>query len=341
MDHGPIRGNLPPSRLPVFDHDGTQKNEFIEDESFPSYLGDFTHINAGGLQLVHRSPYHKYLELIGKDVESEEEKEKDHFRFGRIVHMAILEPKQFLNSYVVEPEFVGVTKDGKETTSKNSKDVQRQISEWREILPEDALIMSQKEHDMLYEMIDCLMAHPEASNFFKNGKPEVTGRFTHPRTKLRGKIRLDYITNQENGDYFFFDIKSTRSAREGLFDREAKRLLYHMKMAWYYDACTLIMGREPAGCALVPIEKSMPSEVGVTWLNEGDLDKGRILYEKSLDTLVKCMETGIWPRRINHGRMLNMPEYDDEPLPEYDWGNNGRQEGITKPESVNESARLL
>lgn len=336
MEHSFISAPPPGERLPVFGSDDPDlKVGLFEDEPFETYLADTKHLNSGGCVDLLDSPYHYSCRLRGI---LDKEEEPDHFRFGRIVHMAALEPKKFLELFTTEPEFVGKNKDGTETTSKNSHDIKRQIKEWYDALPAGALVMTPKEHKLLLEMLDCLLSHPEASNFFKNGKPEVTGRWVHERTGVRCKIRPDYLTFEPDGKYYFFDLKSARNAGF-LFDKEASRLRYHVKMAFYWDGLTKIIGYPPEACALVPSQKTIPSLAGVRWMPEEAIERGRREYNHAIDALVRSMKSGEWPRRVDHGRMLEFPAYvENEALPEYDWGTNGQ---AREEAAANENVSLL
>lgn len=314
MEHGTFRWGVPKGKLPIFDTVG-MKNGLFYDESFASYLTDYEHFNAGGAVDILTNPYGY---ACGKAGIVDKDEEQDYFRYGRAVHLAVLEPAKFKASYVIEPEFIGMTQDGR--PSNQSKEAKTKKAAWYAELPPDAVVLTEKEMVMLTEQIDCLMSHPQVSNIFQNGKPEVTGRFTHPRTRLRCKIRPDYVTEMPNGEYFFFDLKTARSAEEGLFDSDAARLMYDVKMAFYWDGMTEIMGRAPSACALIPVQKTIPAVTNVVWMSEDDIDDGRKRSEYAIDTLIKCMAENKWPRIKSEGRILSRPAwYRDQPLPQFDW----------------------
>lgn len=324
MEHGIgstwFKFGNPTNLLPVI---GERKGELFYDEPFSTYLADREHLNAGGIVNILESPRQYICALAGY---GKEEDEPDHFRFGRAVHMAVLEPQKFRDAFVVEPVFEGRTKKGELTNSPNCQEVKDAKAAWYAALPPNPLVLKNDEMDMLLEMIDTLLEHPQAANMFRNGRPEVTGRWTHPKYKIKCKIRPDYLTVVEaSGKYYFFDLKTARSAQAGMFATDAARLKYHVKMSWYWDGLTAIMGREPEGCALIPVEKSIPSKAEVFWLNEKDLETGRRQCNYAVETLLQCMEKNIWPRRKTGGSMLQMPNWlDSEPLPEFDWGTNAK-----------------
>lgn len=317
MEHSYFKWEVPKGLLPLVNDDDSK--ELIYDEPFSEYLADREHLNSGGAVQILDSPKMYISGLLGYN---KSEEEPDHFRFGRAAHMAILEPDKFRQYFLEEPEFIGLTKEGKE--SSQSAEARTKKKKWYEDLPPDALVLSSKELTMLTEMIDCLMDHPQAGGMFRNGRPEVTGRFLHLKYKIRCKIRPDYLTKMPDGRIYFFDLKTARSVEPGIFATDAARLKYHCKMAFYWDGLTEILGQEPEACALVPIEKGIPSRTQVYWLNDQDLEDGRRQNHFAMETLLKCIAENKWPRRKSWGQMLSLPARSyNEPLPEYDWGNDG------------------
>lgn len=325
MEHGAhFKWALPREKLPTVGE--PKKAELFYDESFEFYLKDATHFNAGGVVEMLDSPRNYIYGVAGYHETPDEE--PDYFRFGRAIHMAVLEPDRFRRHFICEPRFEGETEKGEMSTrSKKAKELR---AEWFADLPADALVLSEKELNILLEIIDCLLEHPQASNMFKNGKPEVTGRFTHPIYGVNCKIRPDYLTVLPNGEIYFFDLKSTRSADARLFSSESARLLYHVKMSFYWDGLTEIFGRPPTACALIPVEKNIPSRAEVYWLNEDDLAKGRRKCHYAFETLLKCVNNNKWPRRKAVAQMLSLPNYtEDESLPEFEWGEDGPEKAST------------
>lgn len=345
MEHGThFKWATPTNKLPLRIAPGEMKDELIYDEPFSVYLADKQHLNSGGCVDLLESPKDYIYNLLGLN-KKEDAEEPDYFRFGRAVHMAVLEPAKFRDSYVIEPIFEGKTKQGKLTTNPNCDEVRALKADWQASLPMDALILKEKEMDMLLEMIDCVVENPQTANIFRNGKPEVTGRFTHPKYNIRCKIRPDYITVMPDGKYYYFDLKTTRDASPGLFATEAARLKYVVKMAFYHDGLTTIMGRPPEAGALLPVQKSIPSKTDICWLNDDDIADGRRQYEYAIECLIRSMDTNDWPRQKTHGQMLSMPAWSkSEPLPEFSWRNaektgenGGTKEGNHEGEGAKDS----
>lgn len=81
---------------------------------------------------------------------------------GNLSHLAILQPELFRNKIIVEPKFSG-------TGMKARK------QEWYDSLNGDEIVVTQKEQDDLFFMIDSVWSHRVARGLLENGKTEVIG----------------------------------------------------------------------------------------------------------------------------------------------------------------------
>lgn len=306
MEHGPFKWVKPHSlKFPKINTG--EPDELLEHESFDDYLKDTTCLSSSKMKMILKSPRHYVADLAGHNVE--EDDEKDHFRIGRAVHMAILEPAKFKELYVVMPDF-GAMQSPKNRATRD---------EWKANQKPGSLIMKQEEMDHLYYMLDALIDHPEAAKLLKNGTPEVSGRFTHKDTGVRCKVRPDYFTWVGN-ELFLSDIKTTKDASAGLFATDAARMKYHLQLALYHDGFHQITGSKPEAVALIAMEKKLPYTVALYWVSEKDLAMGTQWYKFALMTFKKCIETNQWPGTQLHGQMLSFPKWtESEQFPEFDW----------------------
>lgn len=292
--------------LPEFDVD--KPDEIKYDEPFETYLSDRSCVSSSGLKKVMQSPRH-YL-WYSTETTDDEEEEPAHFRFGRAAHMMVLEPNKFRESFVVQPDFGPMQ-------SKTNRAVR---DNWRNSLPADALVLSEKELDDLTNMVESLTCHPQAANFFKNGKPEVTGRFTHKETGIRCRIRPDYISYTPEGGLYIFDIKTTKAENKALFASDAAKRKYDQQIAFYRDGMSQILGREPEAVAFVAMEKKPPYSVWVYWVTDDDLEVGRAWNNEALRNLKKSLSTGQWPGPQSSGEMMEFPTWRrTESFPQFDW----------------------
>lgn len=309
MEHAETKNKQRDVRLP--EHDVDKPDELFYDEDFEKYLADRSCVSSSGVRKMMESPRH-FLASVMESKEEDDADEPAHYRFGKAAHMMILEPAKFREYYVTQPDF------GPMQSIKNRE----KRDAWKEGLPAGALVLTEKEIDMLTNMVNSLQMHPEASQFFKAGKPEVTGRFTHKKTGIRCRIRPDYISYNDQGELFIFDIKTTRTTTKGLFATDAAKKKYHCQLAYYADGMAQITGREPSAVALVAMEKVEPYSVFVYWMDDEDLKKGRELNDFALANLKRSLTTGKWPGPQAHGEMMSLPMWAKDEMPaHFDYGD--------------------
>lgn len=319
MEHNPLGTGLSWVKkdqliLPTIGVD--QPDALIENLSFDEYNNDRTRMRSSLLRKMIKSPRDFLAEAMGHV--DEEEQEKDHFRFGRAAHMLILEPEKFRKFHVIEPEFVGMTKDGRPSTQ--SKEAKEKKQAWYDSLPPGALVIKEKEMEHLMHMADALMEHKQASRLLINGKSEVTGHWTHRETGVACKFRADHLAFVEGKGYFLPDFKTARTVAPGLFANDVARFMYHVQLAFYADGFEQITGEQLQGVAIIAAEKTPPYHVVVYWLNDEDLAKGRQWYEFALRTYARCMKSWDWPGLQGNAQMLSLPRWtDNETFPQYEW----------------------
>lgn len=317
MEHGETFKWFKPDYGKLPHINSTEPDELIHDLPFPDYLGDASCMSSSGIKKLLKSPRHYIAEVMGF-LNNDEDKNKQHFRFGRAAHLMVLEPAKFRETYLVEPEFQGLTKDGR--PSSRSADAIKAKKDWWATLHPDAVVVKRQEMEALTYMVESLMSHSQARNLLQNGRPEVTGKFTHKGTGVRCRIRPDYLTTDNNGKLYITDFKTTKDPSPALFAHDAARFKYNLQLAFYADGIAQITGQQIESVALLALEHKAPYNVAVYWINEDDLATGRQWYEYGLMTYVRCVEKREWPGIQGEGQMLNLPNWTQhEQFPQFDW----------------------
>lgn len=303
-------------KLPAINSTGDiEKPQFHEDMSAEVYHAMLNRIGSSGIKKLLHSPRHFLTYWSGLD----DEEEKDHFRIGRASHLMLLEPKKFLESYVIEPIHQGVTKDGKPTTSANAESVKAAKALWRAQQKPDAVIVSEEELTMLTGMIEAVLEHPVAAGMLKNGKPECSITWTDPDTGVMCKARPDYLA-YDGDNLHLIDFKTTRDIRAGLFANDAYRMKYNTQLAFYHDGIVQALGKQPTSITIIAVEKKPPFEAAVYPLEDKWFEKGQEEYRHALRLYKKCRETGKFPAYQNTAQLLSMPiAANFDSLPEFNW----------------------
>jgi PDDEXK-like domain of unknown function (DUF3799) len=280
--------------------------------SFEDYRKHSDHISSSGLKtLLTESPEH-FLHAWNNPTE-----DTDAFRFGRIFHMAALEPDRFRSEVVTEPEFVGLTKTGK--PSANCDDARNKRAAWREA-NKGKTFLSEGEQKDLTGMLKSVMKVTEARRIIEAGKPEASFFCTDPVTGLLMKARTDIVCPDLG---VIADFKTTRSAATRNFNYDAGRFRYDIQMAFYKMAVELVLGVEIKGAAFIAVEKTPPYSCVV---HEVNLDDIRNLSEPwvrhGLNVLKDCVEKDLWPGYSSRVEQLQIPKFvQDEPLPQFEFRN--------------------
>ncbi len=251
-----------------------------------AYHADRTSISSTGLRRVLKSPRTFRAAMDGPPVEPTEA-----MKFGTLVHQVILEGADFLKRYVVMPEFVGLTKDGRASTRSAAAAEKRE--EW---LTEQALsgniITTQKEIDDIRGMLDSVMAHEDAFRLLKNGVTEISGYFTDPDTGIKCRVRPDFLSFDLMA---LVDLKTTRDVEMEAFSRTIWNLRYDFQMSFYGHGVEQICQRKVDYHAFIAVEKEPPYECAVYIADQAMLEKGEEGFRCALRTLRSCIDSDKWP----------------------------------------------
>lgn len=253
--------------------------------------------NNGGLKIIdERTPAHYKAWVEDRNqpkTPAEEFKEQQHFRVGRIVHSAILEPDKFDSDYILMPDF------GPMQSSKNRE----ARDQWLASLPPGTSIVKQEEKDLAMAMREAVLRHKTARLVIEGGKPEVTLRWQDERTGLRCKARADWW-NEEMG--FAMDLKSTADASPMEFGRSAAKYGYHRQHCHYADGFRQL-GSPIRHYLLLAVEKDAPHCVGLYHLDAAAEERGFQLLHRSMDKMAMCLKAGIWPAYSDNIEPMTLP----------------------------------
>lgn len=269
-----------------------QQPQLIEGMPFASYLA-IKDVNATGLKNMLVSPrMYRARELEPMD-------DSDTLRQGRAAHTAILEPDRFLFEYVLWP--------GK----------QRRGKEWDAFATANAgkTILTAQQYKTALKMRDAVRACPDATRYLDevDAKKEMSMQWTHPRTGIRCKGRVDLLCSA------LVDIKSTRNPDPRRFAADAARLGYAMQAAFYEDGLASLGINVPV--KIIAVQNALPFDVVVFNVPPKTLAVGHEQVELALDALVACRKANSWPGLVDGEVDLTLPAWA---APDYD--ENGPDE---------------
>lgn len=208
--------------------------------------------------------------------------------FGRIVHMAVLEPDLFM-----EETAVWRGKGDRRTKA---------YKEWA-ANQTGTIITEQEERDAL-DIRKAVYENDAAFELLTYGEPEVSCEvddIDDDGALRRLKCRWDYI--RIRGKSHIVDLKTTRHSLHK-FDRTVRGYNYHAQAAFYQHCAQLALNKDMP-VYFIAVTKMRPFDVGVFRVPDAALEEGRRMFAAWLDIIDECEATGRWP-----GAMPGMNELD-------------------------------
>lgn len=220
-------------------------------------------------------------------------KSTSQMKLGVLAHKAILEGRDFLEDYIVEPIFMGFTKDGKETTSANALSVKQAKAEWYEQLRPGQQVVTQGDYDTLGFMMESLLSHSFVQDIFKNGRPEVRGQWLDPATQIGCTFANDFLTFD---CHTWVDLKTCQASEAYKFRNSVEKLRYDLQMHMYTTGSEKVFGKAPKEKVWIAIENVEPYECRVHYVDSYYEETGRYEFRESMTKLKHCLKENKWPQ---------------------------------------------
>lgn len=235
-------------------------------------------ISKSGLDHINESPAH-FQYYINNETE-----ETPALVFGRAFHTMILEPEKTADEVIVLPDS-WLTKAECGSTVAEQKEEFKHRNQHKAILTADQM-------DMGKAMQKSVESHAAARFLLRKspGKAETTLLWKDKDVGVDCRARFDWLRD----DGLILDLKTTRSAKPGIFERLALDHRYHVQAAFYMEAYRQVMGREPVGFAFIAVEKTPPYNTCVYLAQPEFIELGKQEYKKNLITYAECLEKNEW-----------------------------------------------
>jgi hypothetical protein len=228
--------------------------------------------------------------LLGKRPPSPD---SEALAFGRLVHIILLEPHR-LDEYVdLDPDIIGIKKDG------TKADNPRNTTAWK-----DAVFKAEQSGLTIIDsgtlahaqaVAAAVRNHPEAGRLLAAAThTEVSAYADHP-SGARVRARFDLI-----GPGFIGDIKTCRDADPETFGKVMHSLMYHVSAANYVDiarANGLTVDRYDLICVEKEPTPGGEYRVAVNEVHPDAIEKGRELMALACD------------RWLALGKRIDLPNY--------------------------------
>ncbi len=267
------------------------ENVWIDGEDSDEYHADHTAVGSSKLRQILKSP----AAFLAKPPESQ----ADHFNFGSMFHMALLEPEKFYKTYIILPDF------GDLRSPKNRKE----RDDWKAVLPPGTETYSEDEFRRMEGMLTSVTKHRDASILLKTGMAEVSGYYRDPETGIKCKIKPDFL----NLDLMaMIDVKTTQDCSAEEFAKTIWKYRYDIQMAMYCDGVQHLTKRPVHFPIFMVVEKNYP-----LYNCDGDsngpgipiLTTGMDGYRNCLKVLHECLTTNKWPNYQKSIQNIYLPQW--------------------------------
>lgn len=260
--------------------------------------------------IIEKLPFEKYIELPGEHSTSlramltsplaywrqkqVQRDDTDAFRVGRAGHTAILEPDRFMLEYAV---WRGARRAG---------------AKWTDFQAHHAgqTILTVKQYELALRLRDAARAHKAAKRLLDEpGRHELTLCWTHERTGLRCKARVDRLCSA------VVDIKSTKNPVPTKFSSDAARYGYPFQLSFYASGVAAVLG-QMLPQKIIAVQSSEPHDVVVYDVPEATQVTASAQVEMALDRVAECTKGGVWPGISDDEVSLWLPAWADPEIGE-------------------------
>lgn len=202
---------------------------------------------------------------------------------GTAIHALLLEPMSFESRFIARPEGIdGRTKDGKAALVKLEAE-----RNGRTVVPAD-------EYANTRDLVQSVIAHDELLDLLTSpGITEGSFLWKDDRTGLWCKGRCDRLTMHE-GVSTVVDLKSTNDASPKQFVRDVVNYGYEVQAAWYLHGLSQLSPIDRR-YLIAAVEKEPPYAIGLYELDSILLDRGKRIWQRTLDLWSECLKSGAFP----------------------------------------------
>jgi hypothetical protein len=284
------------------------------------YHGEWNCASNSRLSRLMRSPAHlkAYIEQDHEDTPA--------LALGRAIHMAILEPDLFADTYTVADQCVAVTGKGARCTNGGTWPIKgggfvcgvhAKTAAKNEVeIDQDTEVLSASDHAVCMGVRDSVRSLHAAGGLLESVQEvELSVVWDDAETGVRCKARWDGCARLVAGGTII-DIKTTRDASRMAFERSVFTYGYHRQGALYLQSAEAV--EVPARhYAILAVEKEPPYAAAVYRLTEGAIDAGGEQIRPLMRRYAECLRTDEWPGYPDEVVDIALPHYawrqiDDE-----------------------------
>lgn len=259
-----------------------QKSSFTQGhftETYETYASK-TAVRASGVVEAIACPEKYFCRYVARTTPDKDTAAK---RFGRLMHMALLEGARIRSIIRVGPA----------DAPRNTKAGKEKWAEFQATLTPENIVLKAEEADRIIGMTERILRDDYARNMFAGGVAEQSGYYIDPVTGLWCSYRPDYrVVHPDIVD--IIDYKTTKDASYEGFQREIINRSYHIQAA-HYVAGEEILSTRKVSFTWVAQEKDFPFTIGIYTAIPDLLALGVYARQRGLSAISACTSQGKWP----------------------------------------------
>lgn len=277
-------------------------------------------ISRSALWEMSKSPYHYWSRYLSPN--PIEVKRTPSMFIGEVVHCMVLEPNEFNNRYIREPQLNPVPKTEllKDLTVKlgkldGRKEFDKQKEAKEKVQAQNAAILESfdssgkevvkdAEYEQARAMADSVLKDEMAQSLLKIATPEESIYFTHEPSGLQCKVRPD-----GRAGTIVFDLKTTPDASYRPFQRSCDKFGYYLQAGMIKRALNY-HGLELDKFVFYCVENKEPYATVYYMLDNAAIEYGMGQFDKLMSRMAYCMEKDSW--ESYETQILSKPNYTEE-----------------------------
>ena len=211
------------------------------------------------------------------------------YAFGNAYHTYVLQQELFFTKYIILDENKRPVPD-KNYQTKANREWKEEF--WAQAVADKMDVVTTAEFEVIQEMYKKLKSRPDAWELIDYTRAKFEQEINWKRKGIQFKGFLDI-----NADVFFADLKTTKNAEPGQFQRDIWNYRYDIQGACYSDARAngkMRFGKHDP-FYIIAQEKDAPYGVSVHLLSNEVLDKALEEVFQACDSFNQCVKDNFWP----------------------------------------------
>lgn len=260
--------------------------------------------SSGAKTILEQSPAHFFWNSPMNSARPPEE-DKDHFSVGKAAHDLLLLGGDWEASYHILPEGFSRAK---------TKQFAEEIAAADYAKSKGKTLIKSADMDLVKRIADKIGANPDARNALLRGIPEMTLAWQDELTGVWLRARPDFLPQSciDGADVrIVSDLKfmaASHCSPRG-FSKALDNFGYFLSAAWYSEGIKQVYGKYPTHFMFIVIEKDEPHTVSTYWLEDQDIQRGRLMMRQAINVFAECVKRNDWPGYTTRPMPIGLPTY--------------------------------